>query len=231
MLARPNTLSGAVNVNAGTLRLPAGASLNTGTGTINVGTTAGVHLHVDGGSVAAGGLVTIGSGTGGGNVGGLFTLDSGTAAFAAVRTNSDSGSTFRINGGTFSATDVNIRRNSAAAVDFNSGFIVNGGTVTVGTMGLGTNNSNGALTVAGGTLTATGTVTIANQATANRGGAMRVIGGTFTSTDAVNGIVIARTTGTNANNVGVGHLHRRRGHRGEDHARLRRHGHRRDRPP
>ena len=74
--------------------------------------------------------------------------------------------------------------------------------MTVGTMGLGTNNSNGALTVAGGTLTATGTVTIANQVTAGRGGAMRVIGGIFTSTDAVNGIVIARNSGTNVNNVG-----------------------------
>ena len=51
--------------------------------------------------------------------------------------------------------------------------------MTVGTMGLGTNNSNGALTVAGGTLTATGTVTIANQVTTGRGGAMRVIGGTL----------------------------------------------------
>ena len=30
---------------------------------------------------------------------------------------------------------------------------------------------------------------------------MRVIGGTFTSTDAVNGVVLARTSGTNANNV------------------------------
>ena len=71
----------------------------------------------------------------------------------------------------------------------------------MGTIGLGTNNSNGALTVAGGSLIATGTVTVGNQATAGRGGAMRVIGGTFTSTDTVNGIVLARTSGTNANNV------------------------------
>ena len=160
-----------------------------------------MRLQVNGGSLSAGGLVTIGSGTGGGNVGGLFTLDSGTATFGAVRTNSDSGSTIRVNGGTFAATDVNIRRNSAGTPDFGSGFIVNGGAATVGTIGLGTNNSNGALTVAGGSLVATGTVTIGNQATAARGGAMRVIGGTFTSTDTVNGVVLARTSGTNANNV------------------------------
>ena len=141
-----------------------------------------------------------------------------------MRTNSDSGSTFRINGGTFSATDVNIRRNSAATVDFNSGFIVNGGTVTVGTMGLGTNNSNGALTVAGGSLTATGTVTIANQVTGGRGGAMRVIGGTFTSTDAVNGIVIARTAGPTPTTSASANFTGGRGHRREDHPRLRRRG-------
>jgi autotransporter-associated beta strand protein len=201
VLAKANTLLGAVNVNGGTLRLDPGSSLDTGAGTVNVGVAAGVQLHVAGGSLAAAGLVTIGSGTGGGNTPGLFTLDSGVAALGAVRTNSDSGSTFRINGGTFSAADVNIRRNSAAAVDFNSGFIVNGGTVTMGTMGLGTNNSNGALTVAGGSLTATGAVTVGNQVTAGRGGAMRVTGGTFTSTDPVNGIVLARTSGTNVNNV------------------------------
>jgi autotransporter-associated beta strand protein len=188
-------------VNDGTLRLDPGSSLNTGTGTMNVGVTAGVRLQVTGGSLTAGGLVTIGSGTGGGNVGGLFTVDSGTATFGAVRTNSDSGSTIRVNGGTFAATDVNVRRNSAGTPDFASGFIVNGGTATVGTIGLGTNNSNGALTVAGGSLVATGTVTVGNQATAGRGGAMRVLGGTFTSTDTVNGVVLARTSGTNANNV------------------------------
>jgi autotransporter-associated beta strand protein len=198
VLDRPNTLAGAINVNAGTLRLDPGSSLAAGTGTVNVAVTGGVRLHVNGGSMSAGGLFTVGSGTGGGNVGGLFTLDSGTATFAAVRTNSDSGSTFRINGGTFFATDVNIRRNSAGTPDFTSGFIVTGGAATVGTMGLGTNNSNGALSVAGGSLLATGTITIGNQATGGRGGAMRVTGGIFTATE---GIVLARNSGTNVNNV------------------------------
>ena len=202
VLDRVNTLTGAINVNAGTLRLDPGSSLNTGTGTVNVGVTAGVRLQVNGGSLSAGGLVTIGSGTGGGNVGGLFTLDSGTATFGA------GADQFR-----FGQHDSRQRRHvhrhrrqhpaqqRRERRTSTSGFIVNGGAATVGTIGLGTNNSNGALTVAGGSLVATGTVTIGNQATAARGGAMRVIGGTFTSTDTVNGVVLARTSGTNANNV------------------------------
>ena len=164
---------------------------------MNVGVTAGAQIVVNGGTFAANGLATLG----GGGQPGVFTVQSGSAAFGQVRTNSDFGSTYRVNGGTFSATDVNIRRNSAAAVDFNSGFIVNGGVATVGTIGLGTQNSNGAMTVSGGSLTATGAITVGNQATGGRGGAMRVIGGTFTSTDTANGIVLARTNGANANNV------------------------------
>jgi autotransporter-associated beta strand protein len=196
VLKRPNTVSGALNVNGGLVRLDPGSTLNTGTGTVNVAVAGGVEIRVSGGAFSAGGLVTLGGG-----VPGLLTLDSGTVTLAAARTNSDFGSTYRVNGGTFTATDVNIRRNSAGTPDFNSGFIVAGGVATVGTIGLGTNNSNGAMTVSGGVLTATGTVTVGNQVTAGRGGAMRVLGGTFTSTDTVNGIVLARTNGANANNV------------------------------
>ena len=197
ILTKPNTIAGTLNVNGGLLRLDPGATYNAGAGSLNVGVTAGAQIVVNGAAFAANGLATMG----GGGQPGLFTVQSGSAAFGQVRTNSDFGSTYRVNGGTFSASDVNIRRNSAAAVDFNSGFIVNGGVATVGTIGLGTQNSNGAMTVSGGSLTATGAVTVGNQATGGRGGAMRVIGGVFTSTDTANGIVLARTNGTNANNV------------------------------
>ena len=126
----------------------------------------------------------------------------GTATFGAVRTNSDFGQhVSRQRRHVHRHRRQHPPQQRRRRRDFNSGFIVNGGAATVGTIGLGTNNSNGALTVAGGSLTATGTVTIGNQATAGRGGAMRVIGGTFTSTDTVNGMVLARTSGTNANNV------------------------------
>ncbi len=197
VLTKPNTIAGTLNVNGGLFRLDPSATFNAGAGAVNVGVTAGAQIVVNGGTLAANGLATLG----GGGQPGLLTVQSGSAAFGQVRTNSDFGSTYRVNGGSFSATDVNIRRNSAAAVDFNSGFIVNGGVATVGTIGLGTQNSNGAMTVSGGSLTATGAVTVGNQATGGRGGAMRVIGGAFASTDTANGIVLARTNGTNANNV------------------------------
>ena len=119
----------------------------------------------------AGGQVTLGSGTGGASIAGIFQIDAGTAALnGGIRTGNEGGSTIRVAGGTFTTTDVNIGRNSAGTVAFTSGLIVTGGTATVGTIALGTGNSNGAMSVEGGALTATGVVTIGNQATATRGG-------------------------------------------------------------
>jgi autotransporter-associated beta strand protein len=128
-------------------------------------------------------------------------VDSGSAALGSFRTNSDFGGTLRINGGALAVGDVNIRRNSAANPDFGSGFIIAGGRATATTIGLGTANSTGAMSIEGGSLTATGAITIGNQQTGGRGGAMRVLNGTFASTDTANGIVLCRTNGSNANNV------------------------------
>jgi autotransporter-associated beta strand protein len=128
-------------------------------------------------------------------------IDGGSAALGSFRTNSDFAGTLRINGGTLTVGDVNIRRNSAGTPDFNSGFIVAGGTASATTIGLGAANSNGAMSVQGRSLTATGAITIGNQVTGGRGGAMRVLSGVFNSTDAVNGVVLCRNNGANLNNV------------------------------
>jgi autotransporter-associated beta strand protein len=195
-LAAANTVSGAVSIVGGILRLDTGSNLNAAA--INLNTSATATLHVNGGSVTSSALSTLGASS----IAGTFVQDSGSAAFnAGIRTNSDFGSTVRVNGGTFTASNVDIRRNSAAAADYNSGFIVSGGTSTVGAIGLGTANSTGALTVSGGSLTSTGPVTVAWQATGGRGGAMRVLGGTFAVQDTAFGLILARNPGSNPNNV------------------------------
>ncbi len=197
---KANTVTGVLGVTGGTLRIDTGGSLAPGgTSTVNVNTTSGATLLVNGGSFTSGGLVTLG---GGNTIPGIFRVDAGTATInGGIRTNNDGGSTVRITGGVFTANDVNIRRNSAGSVDYNSGFIVSGGTSTVGTIWLGNNNSNGAMSVEGGSLTATGAITIGNNSGSARGGGMRVTGGLFSATNAASGIVLTRASGnvTSAN--------------------------------
>ena len=192
VLTVANPLTGALNVNTGFLKIVPGGSLNLGNNPVNLALN--TRINVTGGSFAAGGLTSAIS---------AFVVDGGVANLGSFRTNADFGGSLRVTSGTLAVGDVNIRRNSGAAADFGSGFIVAGtGAATATTIGLGTQNSTGAMSIEGdGALTVTGPVTIANQATSGRGGAMRVIGGTFTSTDTALGVVLGRTNGTNANNV------------------------------
>ncbi|MGC4074670.1 MAG: autotransporter-associated beta strand repeat-containing protein [Nibricoccus sp.] len=206
VLSKANSLTGVINVTAGILRIDTGGSLANGNTTVNVMTTANATIQVNGGSFTSSGLVTLGNGSN--PNGGIFRVDAGTVALnGGIRTNNDSASALRVTGGTFTATDVNIRRNAGTSPDYTTGFVVTGGTSTVGTIGLGTNNSYGSLSVEGGSLTATGAVTVANQSTAGRGGAVRVLGGRFTSTETTNGIILSRanvgSSSTNANNVAL----------------------------
>jgi autotransporter-associated beta strand protein len=191
ILTGQSPLNGPLAINGGVLRLAVGSGLNIGNNAVNLG--ANTQLNIAGGAFAAGGLVTA--------VTSAVVVESGSATLGSFRTNSDFGGTLRINGGALTVGDVNIRRNSAANPDFGSGFIIAGGSATATTIGLGTANSTGAMSIEGGSLTATGTITIGNQQTGGRGGAMRVLNGTFTSTDITNGIVLGRTNGANANNV------------------------------
>jgi rhamnogalacturonan endolyase len=194
VLTAANPLTGALNLTGGVLRIAPGGSLDLGSGAVN--TALNTQLDIAGGAFSTDGLVSA--------VTSSVVVESGTAALGSFRTNSDFGGMLRASGGTLTVGDVNIGRNSGAAADFGSGFIVTGNAVaTVATIGLGTKNSTGALSVEDhGSLTVTGVVTIANQATGGRGGAMRVIDdGTFTSTDSTFGVVLARTNGSNANNV------------------------------
>jgi autotransporter-associated beta strand protein len=191
ILAGQSPLNGVLAINGGIIRLVPGSGLNLGNNAVNLG--ANTQLHIAGGFFAASGLTTA--------VTSAVVIDNGSAALGSFRTNSDFGGTLRINGGTLNVGAVDIRRNSAANPDFGSGFIIAGGSATATAIGLGTANSTGAMSIEGGSLTATGPITIGNQATGGRGGAMRVVNGTFAATDNTNGIVLCRTNGSNANNI------------------------------
>ena len=192
VLSGPNALIGALNLNGGSVQLAPGGSLNLGNNAVN--TALNTRLLIAGGSFTTNGLVSATTSQ--------VVIDNGTAALGSFRTNSDFSGTLRINGGTLTAGDVNIRRNAGASPDFASGFIITGGTATATTIGLGTQNSYGSMSVEGGSLTATGPITIANQATSGRGGSMRVLNNAmFTATDPTLGILMCRKNGTNANNV------------------------------
>jgi rhamnogalacturonan endolyase len=194
VLSAANPLTGALNVTGGSLQLAPGGSLNLGNN--DVSTALNTRLNVVGGSFTTGGTVIALTSS--------FVIDSGTASLGAFRTNSDFGSTLRANGGTLTVGDVNIRRNSGAAADFASGFIVTGDAVaTATTVGLGTQNSTGAMSIEqNGSLTVSGPLTVGNQLTGGRGGALRVLNnGIFTSLDTDLGVLMCRNNGANANNV------------------------------
>ncbi|MFT3870949.1 MAG: rhamnogalacturonan lyase B N-terminal domain-containing protein [Nibricoccus sp.] len=194
VLSGQSTLTGPLNINAGFLQLAPGAALNLGTGAVNAALN--TRLNISGGTFATTGLVSASSGQ--------VIIDGGSATIGSFRTNSDFGSALRVSSGTLVIGDVNIRRNSGAPADFGSGFVVSGtAIVAANTIGLGTQNSTGAMSIEGdASVVATGPVTIGNQATSGRGGAMRVLNNaTFTSTDTALGVLLCRNNGANANNV------------------------------
>ncbi len=193
VLSKPATLVGPVNVTAGTLRLAPDSSLAASTVNISAG---GGTLDINGGTFSATGTTTVN-----GN-GGSLIVNAGSATFAAVNGNNSTNNLIRINGGTFNATTINLPRSSDGTPSFNFGFVVTGGTANVsGTVGIGTNNSWGSMSVEGGTLNVGGIITVGNQASGGRGGQLRVIGGTFNAT-AEGGLVL----GARTNNVSRAHF-------------------------
>ena len=205
VLTGANTYNNSTGVTNGTLRVGPGGQLSTTT--MDVAAAAAPNaaaINVAGGTLNASGLVTLAGPATTGFTPASLVVESGTANLnGGLRTSGNDGIVFRVSGGNVTAPSVNIVRSTAGTIVYTSGFIVTGGTTTVGTIGLGTGNSNGVLSVEGGTLTATGAVTVANQTTAGRGGALRVTNGVFNVTDAANGLVMSRTNGSNANNVSL----------------------------
>ena len=169
VLTGANTLTGSLSVSAGTLRLDAGNT--TSAGSINV-SSGGARLHVNGATLTATGTTTVNAGSGSAMI-----VDAGVVNAGVLATNNSAGALIRINGGTVTATGVNLPRSNDNNLNFGAGFVVAGGDVTVnGVVGIGTNNSNGVMSVEGGHLRVNGPVRVGDLGgNSNRGGVMRVI--------------------------------------------------------
>ena len=196
VLNNANPITGTLVPAAGTLRVAPGGSLAL---TTAITSAVGAAVIVDGGTFSTTGLYTVASGTGS-----ALTLNSGSLSLPGgfrITSSGADGATLRIAGGTFSTADITVQRSSAGTLSYGTGIIFAGGTASATTVNIGTANSNGALSVEGGNFTASGAVVIGSQVTGGRGGGLRVSAGSFTSTDTVNGLVLSRVNGANANNV------------------------------
>ncbi|HEY0943680.1 MAG TPA: Ig-like domain-containing protein [Opitutaceae bacterium] len=193
MLTQANAISGPLTVAKGFLKVGAGGALAPATTAIAVSS----QLHVQGGEFSTTGDVAI---TSGGNSG--IVVSGGTAQFNAIVPSNARNPVVKITGGSLTASSLMFQRSADAANMYGVGLVVQGGEATIGTVGLGTNNSWGAMSVEGGSLTVTGPLWVGWQATAGRGGQVRVTGGVFRATDPVDGVVLSRRhAGGNANNV------------------------------
>ena len=179
-ITKPAAITGQVNATAGTLRFGTGGSFTA------VTTTVGGTLDINGGSFTSTGNTTV-------NGGGSLINNNGTGSFAAVATANAANGLIRVNGGAFNAASINLPRSSDASPSYAFGFVVTGGTAAVsGTVGIGTNNSWGSMSVEGGSVTIGGAVTVGNQTSSGRGGQLRVTGGSLTVNNTTDGIILGR---------------------------------------
>lgn len=180
-LSAANEVEGTLNVSSGRVRIDEGGSYTAGVVTIASG---GAQLNIAGGEFEATSSLTVSSGGGS-----ALVVDGGTATFTTLATTNSAGGIIRINGGNVTATSVNLPRSNDNSTAFGNGLIVAGGLLTVnGTVGIGTNNSYGVMSIEGGELFATGNIRIGDLGSnSTRGGVMRVTAGRLTSTDLAGG--------------------------------------------
>jgi len=196
-----NNYSGATTVNAGTLELATGGSINTTT-------LAGQGYLVDGGTLNVSGSPDLN------NVGNAFLETSGTVNLGGtVNTATIDGTLWEITGGTFTAASVALNRDfeyagAAPAVGVPipattvEGFVVNGPTATVNlgtfTIGVATANSDSSAYLGAGTLNVGGELLLGNVV-GGRWNVFQVNGG-FLNADTAPGVVISPNNGANVVN-------------------------------
>jgi autotransporter-associated beta strand protein len=187
------TMNGAGNTNFNNAVSTSLILNNTGTGTVTMGGSAasslfqlgasgtGSKVVVNGPAITTSQLGTYGNNSGGGS----FDLQSGTMNFnAGVRTAGGDGTLIKVSGGTFSATDIQLQRTSnpgqTANVTSASGFVVTGGTASVGTLRIGTGISSATSRIDGGAVTITDNVNIGNNSANSRWNTLQVNSGSLT---------------------------------------------------
>lgn len=192
VLNKIGTLTGPINVTQGRLKLGAGAVLTSPSVALAVST----QFEVAGGTFTATGDATMVSGTGVG-----YIVSAGTASFQRIVPTNARNNLVKVTGGSLTATELNFPRSGDAAGMYAFGLVVQGGEATITTVGLGTVNSWGAMSIEGGRLVVN-ELTLGFQQTAARGGQARMLGGELV----VNELVMSRKNATNAYNIAELHL-------------------------
>jgi autotransporter-associated beta strand protein len=200
-LTAANTYTGNTAVNAGTLELGAGGSIDGAA--LTFGTAGGTLFHVNGG-VFAGTSTTVPAGITG------FRLSAGSATFTgALNAQDNSTGAFaliNVQGGTLSAASVSVGRSSGsvtaepAAGATNSGFVVNGaGTIVdiAGNLSVSGSNSTANARMDGGSVSVGGTATIGLNNT-GRWSVLDINGGVFTLNNTATGVQLGNGQPGNA---------------------------------
>ena len=199
VLTQPATIGSTLAVSEGVFKIGAGSSMtNT---TVTIGNSS--QLHVSGGAYTATGTTTITNG----GFSGVYVSD-GTANFQRITNTGDAQGLVKVTGGTLNASELLIPRSNSGDITLTNvssvyqfGFISQGGVTNLGTFSLASGNSWGHASIEGGVVNITGPATMGWQTTGGRGARMRVLGGRLNVTDTVDGLVMNRKNGTNANNV------------------------------
>ncbi len=199
-------LTGNVVINGGTLEFSGGTANLTA---LNINTFTGAEFYLNGANLNLTGSTVIRESNG-------YLQDSGNSTFGTIVTNSNGGDTgtIRINGGNFTANFLGISRSignstGGAILSLNTNFTglqVWGGTVTIGSMQIGSNvngangNSDGGMRQEGGVVNVAGTVDVGYISGSTRWNVLNVDGGVFNSTDTISGVVLNAQAGNS--NVG-----------------------------
>jgi autotransporter-associated beta strand protein len=200
-LTGASSYTGSTTVNAGTLELPAG-------GSINGGALVGGGFLVDGGALTSAGTTSFNA------VDNAFFESSGTASLGALTEPNNDGLLINITGGSFSASSLTLERTAQfttaptatapIAGATTSGLYVNGATasVSLGALTIGIGNSSDSVRLDSGGLVVTNEILVGHTSN-TRWEILQVNGGSFTSLDTVNGIVLSQNNGSTPNNSEV----------------------------